>query len=602
MFRLFLERFSLLTYSQKLKYSCFLVFGMALGFVELLGVLMSTLIGMVLSSQLIDSKLPSEILKILDLLKADTTNSYSGLFKLSTITLALFVFKSCLSLFVSRRLFRFLTTLEKSEMETISGKIFQGRFDQLNKYTKQELADTLSRGLSASFTNLLGQWQVVFSEFFLVALIMFGFLVIDPSFSLVVCSYFAIVFFFINRILHSKVDLINRDLTATRVRLNEAISNSIDLFRDIKVYRGLEFTIKRIVKLADHYSIKYSQDMWMQMIPKYVLELALLGGIFVILGIGSFSPDPRSFFTILLAFMVAGSRLLPSILRIQSAFYTLKGHSHLATKFFEINREFHQTGPLLNSTYSLDIPDFNEKMELEIINYSQVFYAHRGSNFQVFFDFSIPLGKKVAIVGPSGAGKSTLADLLLGIVEPDSGSISIAGIPIKSWLAVHEKRVSYVSQETVLVDGDIFDNVAFGQARELIQVDLVLELLERLNLSELISRENVMREPGMGQLALSGGEKQRIGIARAMYNSPELIVMDESTSSLDADSEVLVLKVLDQLDSDVTLLVIAHRLSSIRNFDLLIYVEDGRIIGSGDFESLRKDIKEFDNQARLLGL
>lgn len=602
MFRLFLERLTLLTYSQKLKYSCFLLFGMALGFLELLGVLMSTLIGMFLSSQLIDSRLPSQVLKILDLLQAETTNGYSSLFRLSTLTLALFVFKSGLSLLVSRRLFRFLTTLEKSEMENISGKIFQGRFDQLNKYSKQELADTLSRGLSASFTNLLGQWQIVFSEFFLVALIMIGFLIINPSFSLVVCSYFAIVFFLINRILHSKVDLINRDLTATRVRLNEAISNSIDLFRDIKVYRGLDFTIKRIGKLADHYSEKYSQDMWMQMIPKYVLELALLGGIFVILGIGSFSRDPKSFVVILLAFMVAGSRLLPSILRIQSAFYTLKGHSHLATNFFEINREFHQTGPFLKSVNSLDDPDFREKTKLEIINYSQVSYTHQGSNFEVFFDFSIPLGKKVAIVGPSGAGKSTLADLLLGIVEPDTGSVSIAGIPIKNWLAEHEKRVSYVSQETVLVDGDIFDNVAFGEARELIKVDLVHDLLARLNLSQLKSRENVMLEPGVGQLALSGGEKQRIGIARALYNSPELIVMDESTSSLDADSEVLVLKVLDQLDSDVTLLVIAHRLSSIRNFDLLIYVEDGRIIGSGDFQSLRKDIKEFDNQARLLGL
>jgi ABC-type multidrug transport system fused ATPase/permease subunit len=424
-------------------------------------------------------------------------------------------------------------------------------------------------------------------------------LYLNPLFSATITIYFVAVMFAINKLLHTKVDSTNRNLTNLRISSVETITNFLKLYREFKIYRRVDFATKRISKITTNFSSQYAKDMWMQMIPKYALELAVLGGVFIILVVGRLFEDTSNLILICISFFAAGARVVPSILRVQASIYTLKGHEHLVMKFFEMRTFFSSFEAKVQlSQYSLE-RDMSKSGE---ICFSNVEYRYPNGEFSCHLDFSVPLGNKIAIVGSSGAGKSTLADLIMGIAEPDSGEILIGGIPVKLWLADIGSGIAYLPQETILIEGDVYDNVALGISRDLIDFDLVQKLLSNLNLTHLSQSERIDSSIESSTPLVSGGERQRIGVARALYSCPSFIVMDESTSSLDADSEQIVLAALEALGQSATLLVIAHRLSSIRNFDTLIYLESGKVSGIGDFDSLRRSLKRFDNQASLLGL
>jgi ABC-type multidrug transport system fused ATPase/permease subunit len=585
--------------TQRFKYIFFTIMGAGLAVLELIGVGLSALIGVLLMSEFLEIEVPILVSKVLGSLKIVNGDEFSRLFFLVFISLILLILKSLLSLLLSRRLFRFLTQIESNEIESISKKIFNSQYEKVSKYQTYEIADTLTRGLSAAISNLLGQWQIVLSEIFLVLLIFSTLLYLNPIFSTMVALYFMVVIYGINKHLHSKVDSTNRYLTKLRVTSVETITNFLKLYREFKVYRRIDFATKGISRVTTSFSDQYARDMWMQMIPKYALELAVLSGVFVILVIGNLFQDTNELILIIFLFFAAGARLLPSIMRIQAAMYTLKGHEHLAKGFFEMRNFFsyHEI-----KTVSLTENSQKSAEMIKEILFSKVVYTYADGNFSCELDFSVPLGNKIAIVGSSGAGKSTLADLIMGIVQPDSGEILIADISLTEWLANSDSRIAYVPQETILIDGDVFDNIAIGVSRNLIDFDFAKELLADLGLNHLIHRDKSGINADVSDLSLSGGERQRIGIARALYSRPIFIVMDESTSSLDADSEQIALDALNRLDNSVTLLVIAHRLSSIRDFDTLIYLESGQVSGIGTFDSLRSSIKQFDYQAGLLGL
>jgi ATP-binding cassette subfamily C protein len=588
-----------LSRAQRFKYALYVIFGATLAVLELAGVALSSLIGVLLMSELLEIRVPSLISNALDLLKIESGDDFSKLFTLVFISLLLLILKSILSLYLSKRLFGFLTQIECNEIELITKYIFNSKYEKVSKYQGHEIADTLTRGLSAAISNLLGQWQIVISEFVLVLLVFLTLLYLNPIFSASIAIYFVAVMFAINKLLHSKVDSTNRNLTNLRISSVETITNFLKLYREFKIYRRVDFATERISRITASFSSQYSKDMWMQMIPKYALELAVLGGVFLILIIGRLFQDTSSLILVCISFFAAGARVVPSILRIQASVYTLKGHEHLATKFFEMRAFF--------SIYEDKVQLINQSLENDPnkdnkISFSNVAYRYPNGEFSSHLDFSVPLGNKIAIVGSSGAGKSTLADLIMGIAEPDSGEIFIAGTPLSLWLADIGSGIAYLPQETILIEGDIYDNVALGLNRDLVDFALVQKLLSDLNLTHLIQSERIDGPMESAAPLVSGGERQRIGVARALYSCPTFIVMDESTSSLDADSEQIVLDALEALDQSVTLLVIAHRLSSIRNFDTLIYLESGKVSGIGDFESLRRSLKQFDNQATLLGL
>ena len=216
----------------------------------------------------------------------------------------------------------------------------------------------------------------------------------------------------------------------------------------------------------------------------------------------------------------------------------------------------------------------------------------------------VPSGTSLAVVGPSGAGKSTLGDLMLGILTPTSGLVTIGGLNPQDAVREHPGAIAYVPQDVVVIDASVRSNVALGLPRELVNDAMVWDALKKAHLSDFLSQEMKDLNMPVGEhgIRLSGGQRQRLGLARALYSRPRLIVLDEATSALDAEIENAITETLEVLSGEVTLVVIAHRLATVRDCDQVAYLELGELKGLGTFDEVRLQAAGFDRQAGLLGL
>jgi ABC-type multidrug transport system fused ATPase/permease subunit len=246
-------------------------------------------------------------------------------------------------------------------------------------------------------------------------------------------------------------------------------------------------------------------------------------------------------------------------------------------------------------------PDFEARIEVRHVSLT---YSDATEPALDNASLIAPAGSSVALVGPTGAGKSTLADVILGVMQPQLGEVTISGVSPREAIERWPGAISYVPQSVALVYGSIRDNVALGLPREAIDDELVWDALERAHLADFLrdNREGLDTTIGERGFRLSGGQRQRLGIARALYTRPKLLVLDEATSALDAETEQAIIQTLSELVGEVTTITVAHRLATVRMVDQLLYLQDGKVIASGAFEDVRNTVPDFDRQASLLGL
>jgi ABC-type multidrug transport system fused ATPase/permease subunit len=219
-------------------------------------------------------------------------------------------------------------------------------------------------------------------------------------------------------------------------------------------------------------------------------------------------------------------------------------------------------------------------------------------------ELTIVNGEFLAIVGKSGSGKSTLVDLILGVFTPQYGSIRISGKDPQSAIEEWPTALAYVPQNVHAIRGTLRENVTFGYPAGSFSDEELLSCLSAAELSEFVTSEKKGLDSMIGTNGkfLSGGERQRLGIARALLGKPKIIILDEATSSLDSQTEDKIGKTLSRIQKHVTLIVVAHRLSTVKAADRLLYIENGEIITSGTFEEVKEKVPDFESQTRLLGM
>jgi ABC-type multidrug transport system fused ATPase/permease subunit len=218
-------------------------------------------------------------------------------------------------------------------------------------------------------------------------------------------------------------------------------------------------------------------------------------------------------------------------------------------------------------------------------------------------NLEIHAGEFIGIVGPSGSGKTTLVDVLLGIIHPNFGKVEISGATPSQVVETWPGAIAYVPQETSIINGSIKENICLGYSDSEVPDDDVMELLRAVELEEFLETpEGIHGSVGERGSKLSGGQKQRIGLARALFTRPKLLVLDEATSALDATTERKLTDYLNSLKGSLTMVVIAHRLSTVKDADRVIYLSQGKIRGIGTFEELRSRIPELESQAKAMGL
>jgi ABC-type multidrug transport system fused ATPase/permease subunit len=306
---------------------------------------------------------------------------------------------------------------------------------------------------------------------------------------------------------------------------------------------------------------------------------------------------------------------VPALLRLQGAGIVIRSATAAARKTFELAYWFNLTdgtGAVPRRISEADAraikerlvrghEDFEAKVEV-----SQVTVTYPTASRPAVIDASLTVepGTSLALVGSTGAGKSTLADLLLGVIDADSGTVTISGVTPRQAVERWPGAIAYVPQLVGLTEGTIRENVALGLPILAIDDDMVWEALERAHLADFLrqTREGLDTVVGERGVRLSGGQRQRLGIARALYTRPRLLVLDEATSALDAETEQAITETLQELEGEVTTVTIAHRLATIRFADQVLFLRDGIIEARGSFDEVRSSTPDFDRQAQLLGL
>jgi len=231
-------------------------------------------------------------------------------------------------------------------------------------------------------------------------------------------------------------------------------------------------------------------------------------------------------------------------------------------------------------------------------------YPHKPTPAISNISLTIPSGSAIAFVGPSGAGKTTIIDVLLGVLNPDEGSVLISGLPPLLAVSKWPGAVSYVPQDVVIAAGTIRENVALGYPPEVATDELVMSALKVAQLDQFVANLPLGIDTQVGERGakISGGQRQRLGIARAMFTRPHLLVLDEATSSLDGETEASISEAIHALRGSTTVVMIAHRLSTVRNADVVVYMTEGKVTATGTFDEVRNAVPDFDRQAKLMGL
>lgn len=334
-------------------------------------------------------------------------------------------------------------------------------------------------------------------------------------------------------------------------------------------------------------------------LPRYLLEIVFILAVGVILlanmlinGSGSTAGN----IGVLALFVAAGFRVLPAITGLLGSISAIKfGVPFLGLVHDEVvaSREFEATPE----------PDLPKMKFVDVLRVDDVRFRYPGATTDALRSVSMRVehGTSVALVGGSGAGKTTLVDVILGLHDPDDGAVTVDGVDVRGRKPAWQANIGYVPQDVYLLDATLAENIAFDQERDAIDDAVLRAAVAQAQLEELVAGlpEGLDTQIGEKGSRLSGGQRQRVGIARALYRKPELLVLDEATSALDNATEHRINETISALRGSITVLVVAHRLSTVRDADQVVFMKDGRIECVGSFDEVRRQSPDFERLVKL---
>lgn len=334
---------------------------------------------------------------------------------------------------------------------------------------------------------------------------------------------------------------------------------------------------KSFIEQFDFHNFKMSslneKQYTLSQLPRLFLELfAILGLVLVVISMVVFDRNLSAILPILALIAASAFRLMPSINRVLANSHTVQyGLSSIETLDQEFTSLVDTATPVVRDTYT-----FNSEILIENVSFK---YENSEKIVINNINFSIKKGESFGIIGGSGAGKSTLIDIFLGLLQANKGRIFVDGVDINAKLRAWQNLIGYVPQSIYLTDDSLRRNIAFGLHNNQIDENALLEAVKAAQLEEFLSElpDGLDTKVGERGVRLSGGQRQRIGIARALYHNPEVLVLDESTSSLDNDTELGVMLAIKALHGKKTIIIIAHRLSTVTHCDRIIRLNNGKI-------------------------
>lgn len=528
---------------------------------------------------------------------------------LVSVIAGLFVLKGGLGIVFARWTAVFLAQIEIKNSAKIARYLFGGSLQTLRKYSRAEINFLVGQSINATFSGVLGSMTTLVIEGTLFVSIFILFIAVDPFAAFAIAVYFAVLVAVLQSVTSKRYLRAGRNIRGASVDAGATLLEMFDGFREISVLSKQDYFLSRFIEAKKLGARTGVSLQILKSLPRYIAEIGLILGALGFL-MWQLSRGSLSEGLLALGIFLAGSfRMMGAILPLQQLWNELRVIQIWVTIAQKVLVELRDQPELLEAgIYSktsfgvpVEKPNIGHGLGVEL---REVSFRHLGAPGQTIdrVSLSITPGSFVACVGPSGAGKTTLVDLILGLYKPDSGVVQVEGVDPEKLRAEQPGLISYVPQKPGLVTGSIAANVALGVDSSERDERAIWEALEGAQLAEHVRtlKENIHSDLGSHSDALSGGQIQRLGLARALYTEPNLIVLDEATSALDAATEASIASAVRNLGGKTTVVVIAHRLSTIQHADQVHVMESGKILASGTFKEVRKRVPMIEEYVQLM--
>ena len=443
---------------------------------------------------------------------------------------------------------------------------------------------------SERFFQMLLSIFLTLSEILVSALLCVFLLIVDPVITISVVAILAVFTGLYLILFKGKAKKYGKTNQIYDGKMHQSINQALGAVKDIKILHREKYFADSFLAYGKKKMTAVRNNNVLGQFPKYLIETVCIGTVLLVLVFKIYKgEDLNTMIPQLAAFAIAAFKLLPSVSKINNYANLIV---FLKPSVDLIYRDIKDTEDMVNyeiADESGNIIEINDdgsqnkdtcyvadKISINNIVYR---YPHTDRDVLNGISFEIPLGKSIGFIGESGSGKSTLADVILGILTPTSGTVMYGNMDVHKHPLKWSKKLAYIPQSIFLCDDTIRNNVAFGIDEDKIDDEKVWKALRESQLEQFVKSQPDGLDSMVGErgVRISGGQRQRIGIARALYDNPEILVLDEATSALDTGTESAVMEAIDKLSGTMTLIIIAHRLTTIKNCDYVYKVENGNI-------------------------
>jgi ABC-type multidrug transport system fused ATPase/permease subunit len=574
-----------------------------LSVLDLIGVAIVGILG-ALAVRGVQSQQPGDrVGMVLRALQIEDLNFQSQMIFLGLLAAFVLIARTIASIYLNRRTLFFLSRRGASISARLTSQLLSQPLLKVQNRTNQLTLFSLTNGVEIVVLKILGTAVILVSDLSLLIVMLVGLFVVDPSIAISTTLLFGLIGLVLYKLMHKRAHVLGFANQNFSIQTNEKVIEVLNSYRESTVRNRRNYYAREIGDLRMKISDTAAEISFMPNVSKYIMETTVVLGALVIAGIQFMLKDAVQAVGTLSIFLAAGTRIAPAALRLQQGAVQIREASGSASSTLLL---IHELGSIKVNNEIPDVLNLDHHGFIPAISIKSVSLTYPTKKMPAVNDLNlqIPAGSSLAFVGPSGAGKTTIVDMILGVLSPDEGAIEISGISplnaIKRWPGA----ISYVPQDVMISNGTIRENVALGYPLDEATDKRVNDALEIADLVGFVKSlpNGLDTEVGERGTKISGGQRQRLGIARAMFTNPSLLVLDEATSSLDGETELKVSDAIKNLGKTTTVILIAHRLSTVKDVDIVVYMADGMIKARGKFEEVRSKVNDFDRQAQLMGL
>jgi ATP-binding cassette, subfamily B, bacterial PglK len=529
--------------------------------------------------------------------KLGSSSNQTFLLWMSVILLGIYLLKNAYLAVLTYRQYYFLYKKQIS----LSSRLLQAYLYSPYTFHLQRNSAELVRNITSEipqfFVGVLVPALILATEIMVMSCIALLLVIIEPVSSAIAAVFLGISIFWLNRTIRKQMSgqgLIRQEEGGQMIQW---VNQSLGGIKETKVLGRETFFLDAFTRSAKAFGKANLFVGLATQLPNLFIDTVLISAVLLIVIFSLIQGRAiQSILPMLSLFAIAALRLMPSAKRIVSTITTIRYLKHAVDLIYQDLVSL-ETTP--NSLPNPDSPTVQLKQLIELRN---IHYQYPNATKPSLSGLSLAVtkGESIAFIGSSGAGKTTIVDVILGLLKPTEGEIFVDGENIFADLASWQRQIGYIPQSIYLSDDTIRSNIAFGLATDQINESQVWSAVKAAQLEKLVNSLPEQLDTPVGErgIRLSGGQRQRIGIARALYHNPEVIVMDEATAALDNTTEREFMQALEAMSGQKTMIMIAHRLSTVKNCDRLYFLQSGQIAAMGTYDELFASCPDFKEIAQ----